>query len=150
MKVWVFFNFSLKSKQINKKKNSSKQNDRNCNTVKDYLKLSCIRCASYKRFTKLAINSKKLQGKLEVYFFEWETYTQAQQVENWLTQQQRLNVMGYPYGLLNLKTKAKFASSSFCRILFSFQETSNPLHFISWPSTTSPHLFQETCFYSLR
>lgn len=43
---------------------------------------------SYKRFTKLAINSKKSRGKLEVCFFEWETYTQAQQAENWLTQQQ--------------------------------------------------------------
>lgn len=95
---------------------------------------------SYKRFTKLAINSKKSQGKLEVYFFEWETYTQAQQAENWLTQQQQLNVMGYPYGLLNLKTKAKIASSSFCCIFFSFQEISSPLHFFSWPSLFCPPL----------
>jgi len=85
----------------------------------------------YKTFTKLAINSKKSQGNLEVYFFEQGAYTQAQQAENGLTQQHQLNVMGYPYGLLNLKTKAKIASSSFCCIFFSSQETPSPLHFFS-------------------
>lgn len=107
--------FNMKASSFPWKAN--KKSDKNDRMGMDYLEHIHTPC------TSLAINSTKLQGKLGIGSFEWETWTQAQQAQTWLAQQQ-LGVMGYPHGLLQLKPKLKIASSSFCCIFFPFQEIS--------------------------